>query len=282
MAGEKAEIEIDRGDEQYEIHASPVQTSGKITASVIFILDVSARKEAEQMRREFTANVSHELKTPLQTISGSAELIAEGLVKSEDLPEFGRKICHETSRLLALIDDIIGLSKLDEGAEDMHHEAVDLFSLASKKVADLSQIAESSGVRLSFSGQPALVKGDPTLLESMIHNLCENAIKYSSGKGHVDVKIASVGDEVLLTVSDDGIGIPKEDQERVFERFYRVDKGRSKEVGGTGLGLSIVKNILDLHGAAYGVESELNKGSSFWFRMPVTGPQNFYEAAQEE
>ena len=269
MAGEKAEIEIDRGDEQYEIHASPVQTSGKITASVIFILDVSARKEAEQMRREFTANVSHELKTPLQTISGSAELIAEGLVKSEDLPEFGRKICHETSRLLALIDDIIGLSKLDEGAEDMHHEAVDLFSLASKKVADLSQIAESSGVRLSFSGQPALVKGDPTLLESMIHNLCENAIKYSSGKGHVDVKIASVGDEVLLTVSDDGIGIPKEDQERVFERFYRVDKGRSKEVGGTGLGLSIVKHAVLLHGGKVELDSEPGKGSTFTVHLPA-------------
>lgn len=268
MDGEKADVDMQSGDKQYQIHASPVQTSGKITASVIFILDVSARKEAEQMRREFTANVSHELKTPLQTISGSAELIAEGLVKSEDLPEFGRKICHETSRLLALIDDIIGLSKLDEGAEDMRHEKVDLFSVSSKVVADLSQVADSSGVRLSFSGQSAFVEGDPTLLESMIHNLCENAIKYSSENGNVDVKVENGGDEVRLTVSDNGIGIPKEDQERVFERFYRVDKGRSKEVGGTGLGLSIVKHSVLLHKGRVELESEPGKGSVFTVYLP--------------
>lgn len=268
LGGEITESEMEIGEKQYEIHASPVTSSGQVSAIIIFIIDISVRKRAEQMRREFTANVSHELKTPLQTISGSAELIAAGLVKPEDVPTFGSRIHHEAGRLITLIDDIIGLSRLDEGAEDMRKEEIDLYALAEHTVAGLSHMAAENGVGIRLEGASSMVKGDITMLGSIVHNLCENAIKYSSAGGEVNVSVTSDGGEVSLAVADQGIGIPAEDQERVFERFYRVDKGRSKEVGGTGLGLSIVKHAVALHGGRIGLTSTPGEGTTVTVYLP--------------
>ena len=268
LTGEKTELQMEIDGTQYELHASPVSSADKITAVVIFILDISQRQREEQMRREFTANVSHELKTPLQTISGSAELIAEGMVKPEDVSSFGRKIHTEASRLITLIDDIIGLSRLDEGAEDMRKEDVDMFAVAEREVAELAPLAEKTDVRVTFSGEKAPVTGDPAMLASIVHNLCENAIKYSGSQGSVDVSVRPEAGEVRLTVADNGIGISEEEQERVFERFYRVDKGRSKEVGGTGLGLSIVKHAVNLHHGRIDLVSRPGEGTTVTVILP--------------
>lgn len=269
IAGEKAERGLEISGRQYELHASPVITQGRPTAAVIFILDVSQRLRAEQMRREFTANVSHELKTPLQTISGSAELIAGGIVKPEDIPEFGMRIYKEAGRLMNLIDDIIDLSKLDEGADDTKREETDLLAVAEYAVAGLTQTAAASDVKLTLSGESAMVIGDITLLRSIAHNLCENAIKYSSPGGSVDVKVGIDKDKAVLIVKDDGIGIPEGEQERIFERFYRVDKGRSKEVGGTGLGLSIVKHAVLIHHGNIEVDSRPGEGTKITVTLPA-------------
>lgn len=269
MHGRQTETDLELNGKQYRLHASPVISSGRITAAVIFILDVSAKVREEQMRREFTANVSHELKTPLQTISGSAELIAEGMVRPEDVSGFGRKIHGEAKRLISLIDDIMGLSRLDEGAEDMRCEEVDLFAVAERAVADLAPAASDFGVRMTFSGGSAMVMGDITMLSSIVHNLCENAIKYSGPDGTVDVSVTSGGADARLTVSDNGIGIPEEEQGRIFERFYRVDKGRSKEVGGTGLGLSIVKHAVLLHKGSIDLESRPGEGTRVTVTIPL-------------
>ena len=271
LTGESTQREMRIGDRQFQIHASPVLSSGKTTAVVIFLLDVSADKKTEQMRREFTANVSHELKTPLQTIRGSAELISEGMVREEDVPEFGRKIYRESNRLIDLIDDIIGLSRLDEGAEDMKMEQVDMLAVAEHAVAGLSQTAAGSGVGVRITGGSAMVRGDFAMLRSIVHNLCENAIKYSERGSEVTVDVESSDDEVCLTVEDNGIGIPEEDQERIFERFYRVDKGRSKEIGGTGLGLSIVKHAVTLHEGRIELESKPGEGTRVRVFLPVEG-----------
>lgn len=271
MEGEKSERNVELGGKQYQLHASPVTASGKTSAAVIFILDISQRQREEQMRREFTANVSHELKTPLQTISGSAELIAEGMVKPEDVGEFGRKIHSEASRLISLIDDIIGLSRLDEGAGDMRREEVDLFAVAEHTAAALGPAAADSDVRVTVSGESAMVTGDISMLGSIVHNLCENAIKYSRPGGAVEVAVKRQGGEVRLTVTDEGVGIPEEEQDRVFERFYRVDKGRSKEVGGTGLGLSIVKHAVMLHDGRIELESAPGEGTAVSVILPAAG-----------
>lgn len=267
--GQGAELDLEHGQKQYQVHASPVISSGETTAVVLFVIDVSVRKRAEQMRREFTANVSHELKTPLQTISGSAELIEAGLVKPEDMADFGRKIHQESTRLISLIEDIIGLSRLDEGAEDMKREEVDLLAVAEHVAAGLSQMAVDAKVGIKVSGESAMVMGDIAMLRSIVHNLCENAIKYNRPNGEVRVSVGHESGEVRLKVSDDGIGISKEEQERVFERFYRVDKARSKEVGGTGLGLSIVKHAVQLHGGRIELESSPGAGTSVTVSLPA-------------
>ena len=254
---------------QYQLHASPVITSGHVGAVVIFILDITMQLEAEQMRREFTANVSHELKTPLQTISGSAELIAAGIVREEDLCGFGQRIYDESRRLIALFDDVIGLSRLDESAEGMRMEEVDLYAVAEQVVANLHSVAEKADVQLSLSGESALMMGDVSLLGSIVYNLCDNAIKYSHAWGKVKVSVLRVDDKVSLTVADNGIGIAKEDQDRIFERFYRVDKARSKEAGGTGLGLSIVKHAVKYHKGEISLQSQPQKGTTITVVFPT-------------
>lgn len=261
LGGEHCEAHACLGGVSYRLYASPVTSGDKVTGAVLLMLDTTEKEQAEQLRREFSANVSHELKSPLHTISGCAELLANGIVKPEDVPHFLSQIQSEAKRMIALIEDIIKLSHLDEGAEDMQREDVDLLAVARRQADNLSQAAESAQVSLSVSGESAVVNGIPQLLDAIVHNLSENAIKYNHPGGFVKVNVRREGGSALLTVEDNGIGIPPEQQERIFERFYRVDNSHSKEVGGTGLGLSIVKHAAALHNAKINVVSAPGKGT---------------------
>ncbi|MBO4474623.1 MAG: two-component sensor histidine kinase [Clostridiales bacterium] len=220
--------------------------------------EVAAR---EQMRREFSANVSHELKTPLTSISGFAELMSEGVVSGDKVQEFSRDIYKESQRLIALVDDIIKLSRLDEDAVEPEWENVDLYALSADVLDSLRPVAEKQGIKLKLTGSPNTVSGVYQLINEMVYNLCDNAVKYNTPGGKVTVDVSSKGEEVFLSVADTGIGIPPEHQKRVFERFYRVDKSHSKEIGGTGLGLSIVKHGAQHHGAKVTMESEPGLGT---------------------
>lgn len=230
--------------------------------------DISEKEKTEQIRKEFTANVSHELKTPLQSISGCAELLSNGMVKEEDVPKFSQQIYSESKRMISLVDDIIGLSRLDEGARDMKRERTDLLAIATDVVERLTPVASNAGVTIKVKGEKAEFIAIPSLLDEIVYNLCDNAIKYNKKDGRVDVTVANNEKDVTLTVSDNGIGIPLEQQERIFERFYRVDKSHSKEVGGTGLGLSIVKHAVSLHGGKVELSSQLGTGTKITIVFP--------------
>ena len=266
--GKYAERVTELGDGKYQLDASPVISDGKISGIVLLLLDVTEKEKTEQMRREFTANVSHELKTPLQTISGCAELLANGIVKQEDIQKFGSQICTEAQRMIRLVDDIIKLSHLDEGATDMQRENVDLYALAESTLRSLRPEAEAAKVSLSLSGESAKIYGIPQLLSGIIFNLCDNAIKYNRENGMVSVEIKDEDNKAVLSVADNGIGIPAEHQERIFERFYRVDKSHSKEIGGTGLGLSIVKHAAKLHDAVIELHSVVDGGTTVKVTFP--------------
>jgi len=267
ILGKRSETSISIGGGQYQMIASPVESHGLITGVVLLTLDVTEKFAAEKLRREFTANVSHELKTPLQSISGYAEIIQNGLVKPEDIPRFIGQIYSESQRLISLVEDIIRLSRLDEGGE-MQREESDLFDLANKTVSYLSPSAKEASVTLETHGESVVISGVPQLLGEIIYNLCENAIKYNRPGGRVDVSVESRNSEAVLTVRDTGIGITKEHQSRIFERFYRVDKSHSKETGGTGLGLSIVKHAALIHGAKIEVDSTPGIGTTMTVRFP--------------
>ncbi len=221
-----------------------------------------------EKRREFTANVSHELKTPLQTISGSAELLKDGLVRPEDVAQFSGRIYTEAQRLISLVNDIMALSRLDEGGQDLPWEKTDLYALAEETLLSLKSRAAAAQISLDLRGGYAPLFGVPQLLKGIVFNLCDNAVKYNRPGGSVSVEVVRREGEVVLSVSDTGIGIPEEDRERVFERFYRVDKSRSKEVGGTGLGLSIVKHGVRLHGASIQLDSAVDRGTVVTVRFP--------------
>lgn len=253
----------------YQIDANPVRSEGQIAGAALFFFDITEQAQAEQLRREFTANVSHELKTPLHAISGYAELLHHGMVKPADIQPFAGKIYSETQRLIRLVEDIISLSHLDEGAGDMQWEETDLYTLAEETARSLTPAAEADQVTLELSGQPAVFRGIPQLLHSIVYNLCDNAIKYNRPGGHVSVDVQNEAGSVVLTVTDTGIGIAPEHQARIFERFYRVDKSHSKEVGGTGLGLSIVKHAAKIHGAAISVQSAHQAGTTIAVRFPT-------------
>ncbi|MBQ9155970.1 MAG: PAS domain-containing sensor histidine kinase [Eubacterium sp.] len=225
-------------------------------------------KQAEQMRREFTANVSHELKTPLHSISGYAELLRNGLVKSEDAAMFYDRIYSEAQRMIVLVEDIIRLSHLDEGAADLLWENVDLYELAEKNLDILRGEAEAAHISMELSGEHVKLYGCAQLISSIIYNLCDNAIKYNKEAGCVRIWVERAGTDALLSVSDTGIGIPREEHDRIFERFYRVDKSRSKAVGGTGLGLSIVKHAAMLHQARIEIESQPGRGTKISVLFP--------------
>ena len=212
--------------------------------------------------------MSHELKTPLHSISGYAELLAKGMVRPEDVEKFSSKIYSESQRMTSLVEDIIELSHLDTGAGDMKREDVDLYLIARTAADSLSMAAKEAGVELKVSGESARVYGVPQLLYGICYNLCDNGIKYNREKGRVEISVRNLEGEVELKVSDTGIGIPEESRERIFERFYRVDKSRSKAVGGTGLGLSIVKHAALVHRATIDIDSEPGSGTSFTLHFP--------------
>ncbi len=225
--------------------------------------DKAELEKSEKIRQEFTANVSHELKTPLQAISGYAELIKADMAKTEDIKPFAERIYAESRRLSNLVEDIIDLTKLDNGGYGYQWEETDLYRIAENVVDSLVNTAEAENVRLNLSGKSAKIYGVPQLLHSIVYNLCDNAIKYNHEGGSVDICVDRLGDKVIFVVKDTGIGIPKESMDRIFERFYRVDKSRSKDVGGTGLGLSIVKHAVKIMDAQIDVKSREDEGTTF-------------------
>lgn len=254
---------------EIQVIANPVTRENKTEGAVILLVDVTEKVEREQLRREFSANVSHELKTPLTSISGIAEIIRNGIVKPEDIPHFAGKIYDESQRLITLIGDIIKLSRLDENQVPMERETVDMLEMARNVVQQLSSVARKSGVTLVANGTHGQVQGVRQVLGEMVYNLCENAVKYNRAGGRVWVDVQQVADHVVLRVKDTGIGIPAAEQGRIFERFYRVDKSHSKAVGGTGLGLSIVKHGAALHHATISVSSEPEQGTEITLTFPA-------------
>lgn len=247
-----------------QISAAPVTSENGISGTAVVFFDITQQENAEQQRREFTANVSHELKTPLQSISGYSELMKCGMVKPENVQPFAEKIYGETQRLISLVEDIISLSHLDEGGKDLAWTEVDLYKAAESVVGSLADFAASNEVTLSLEGIHGEIHGVPELVHGMIYNLCDNAIKYNRHGGSVTVTV----EQGAVTVKDTGIGIPKEHIDRIFERFYRVDKSRSKEVGGTGLGLSIVKHAAMIHQANIAVTSTVGEGTTIKITFP--------------
>ena len=240
---------------------SRIDSDGKNHGVVILAFDITEQVNAEKHRQEFTANVSHELKTPLQSIIGSAELMENGIVKEDDIPRFVGRIRKEASRLVTLIDDIIRLSQLDEGA-DMPREDVCLRNIAEEVCETLSDAAKKKNISLNISGDDGVINGARRLLHEIVYNLCDNAIKYNREGGSVDISVEEKAGTVCFSVKDTGIGIPSEHQDKIFERFYRVDKSHSKQSGGTGLGLSIVKHAVQYHNGKIIIESEPDKGTT--------------------
>lgn len=269
FAGNDTQRPADIHGRAYHIFGNPVlDSAGNVTGAVIFILDVTEKQKAEMMRREFSANVSHELKTPLMSISGYAEIMKNGLVRPEDMKNFAGRIFDEASRLSTLVGDIIKLSRLDEADGTLPTETVDLYEMACETKEQIFMSAEKNHITVEVSGSSARMTGVPQVLGEMLYNLCDNAIKYNRPGGHVWMDVRCDGDCVVLKVADDGIGIAKEHQERIFERFYRVDKSHSKETGGTGLGLSIVKHGAMLHNAGMDIESTPGQGTRLKFIFP--------------
>ncbi len=267
QANGEAESRVSRWGREYQLNASRVLSDGKFTGIVLLIFDVTDKVFAERNRREFTANVSHELKTPLQSIMGSAELIENGLVKPEDMKEFSDRIYKEAARLLTLIEDIIRLSQLDENVE-LAWENLDIAKMASDTAALLRDTAEKKNVKINLDCEPTEIYGVRQLYSEIIYNLCENAIKYNKDGGSVTVSVHPKNGGIELTVSDTGIGIPPEHQSRVFERFYRVDKSHSKATGGTGLGLSIVKHAVQYLGGQIDLTSRVGEGTKITVFFP--------------
>ena len=251
-----------------QLLANPVWEDGEPAGAVLVLMDVTEQEKREELRREFTANVSHELKTPLTAISGIAEIMQGGMVKPEDIRDFAGDIYQEARRLIALVEDILRLSQLDEGAESLEREQVELLALSQEVARRLEPAARSAGVSVEVWGAPVQVQGVRRVLDEMIYNLCENAIKYNRTGGRVTLTVGQGAEGPEVTVADTGIGIPPEDQSRVFERFYRVDKSHSKEIGGTGLGLSIVKHGALLHNAQIYLNSQVDRGTSIRISFP--------------
>ena len=268
LAGSHAEMLLTRDDVTWQIIANAVLSDGSPVGAVLLLMDVTEREQREALRREFSANVSHELKTPLTSISGFAELMQAGLVPPEKMPEFSADIYRESRRLLDLVNDIIKLSRLDEGGDRLERREIDLFELAQSVLANLQRIADQRGITLELTGTHAVICGVPPLLNEMLYNLCDNAVKYNVDNGRVTVAISQSAAETVLTVSDTGIGIPYAHQSRVFERFYRVDKSHSRAVGGTGLGLSIVKHAAQYHNARLELKSAAGKGTEISIHFP--------------
>lgn len=256
----RSEIEVSRNGHEYQLNISRIGSDEQTSGVVILVFDISDKVFAERNRKEFTANVSHELKTPLQSIMGSAELLENGLVKADDVPKFIGRIRSEAARLVTLIEDIIRLSQLDEST-DFPLEDADIYEIAKDEAEMLSLTAQKRNVTISVKGKSTVIHAPKQLLHEIIYNLCDNAIKYNKEGGSVEVSVEESDNNVMLSVSDTGIGIPLDNQSRVFERFYRVDKSHSKETGGTGLGLSIVKHAVQYLNGKISLESTVGKGT---------------------
>ncbi len=268
LTGQRCERLLQQGERTLSVIASPVLESGQVTGAVVLTLDVTEREQREKLRREFSANVSHELKTPLTSISGFAELMSQGLVPPDKVREFSLDIQKECTRLTNLVEDIIDLSRLEEGGGDMTWEDIDLYTLCDDVLQSLEPVAKRQAVTLRLAGESLQVRGVYQVLREMIYNLCDNAIKYNRSGGSVTVTVARSAGRASVTVADTGIGIPYEDQSRVFERFYRVDKSHSRAIGATGLGLSIVKHAAALHGAEIKLQSQPEDGTVITVLFP--------------
>ena len=262
LAGERAESYMQYDDMTYNLIANPVYKNDRVIGAVIIIIDITESARREDMRREFTANVSHELKTPLTSISGFAELMKDGNTPPETVVDFSKSIYDESQRLISLVNDIIKISELDERNIKYTSEPVDLYELSSEVIKRLKPSSEKKNVTVNLIGDSVVIYGVRKILDEMIYNICDNAIKYNKQDGNVDVILSSADNKVKLTIRDTGIGIPYPEQSRIFERFYRVDKGRSKAVGGTGLGLSIAKHAAIYHNAEISVDSIVDKGTT--------------------
>lgn len=266
LSGNRWEELLERDNACCRVLANPVEQDGQLAGAVLIVLDVTEKEQREALRREFTANVSHELKTPLTSILGTAEILQNGMVRPEDISHFAGNIHREAKRLIGLVNDIIKLSRLDEGGPTTQWETVDLYQQAGSVLEQVAAAAEKKQVTLELRGGSAMARGVPQIMEEIVYNLCDNAVAYNRQGGRVQVTVEDTGEGARLIVADTGIGIPQEAQERVFERFYRVDKSHSS--GGTGLGLSIVKHGAAYLGARLELDSEPGKGSSFTLTFP--------------
>lgn len=269
LSGTRAESDLNVNDRAYSVIASPVFEDGNIIGAIIVILDISENVSREQMRREFTSNVSHELKTPLTSISGFAEMMMNGNMSKAEVMDFSKSIYDEAQRLFSLVLDILKISELDEKSSDYVFEDVDLLSLSEDIGKRLEPEASKRNIKIYVDGTSVKINGVKKVLDEIIYNLCDNAIKYNVENGKVDIMIESTEKTAKVTVKDTGIGIPKMYQDRIFERFYRIDKARSKAIGGTGLGLSIVKHGAKIHNANIDLQSDVNVGTTVKIEFPI-------------
>jgi len=268
LAGKRSETDLTLSEKIYQVIATPAFTGSSVTGAVMIILDITEKEAREELRREFTSNVSHELKTPLTTIYGISDMLVGGIVKPEDIPGFAKNIRDEAGRMITLIQDILKLSQLDENTFSDQRERVDLYELAQSAAERLRPQADEKHVTISVTGERSEFTGIATVLEEMIYNLLDNAVKYNKQGGRADVDVRSSGDYIVVTVSDTGIGVPADSIDRIFERFYRADKSHSRKIGGTGLGLSIVKHGVSLHGGSITVKSSEDSGTTFTMALP--------------
>lgn len=268
LAGKRSETDLTLSEKIYQVIATPAFTGSSVTGAVMIILDITEKEAREELRREFTSNVSHELKTPLTTIYGISDMLVGGIVKPEDIPGFAKNIRDEADRMITLIQDILKLSQLDENTFSDQRERVDLYELAQSAAERLRPQADEKHVTISVTGERSEFTGIATVLEEMIYNLLDNAVKYNKQGGRADVDVRSSGGDIVVTVSDTGIGVPADSIDRIFERFYRADKSHSRKIGGTGLGLSIVKHGVSLHGGSITVKSSEGSGTTFTMALP--------------
>ena len=268
LSGKRSEAELTLSEKIYQVIATPAFTGSSVTGAVMIILDITEKEAREELRREFTSNVSHELKTPLTTIYGISDMLVGGIVKPEDIPGFAKNIRDEAGRMITLIQDILKLSQLDENTFTDQQERVDLYELAQSAAERLRPQADEKHVTISVIGERCEFTGIAAVLGEIIYNLIDNAVKYNKQGGRADVDVRSSGDNIVMTVSDTGIGVPADSIDRIFERFYRADKSHSRKIGGTGLGLSIVKHGVSLHGGTITVKSTEGSGTTFTMTLP--------------